>query len=173
MLWIPKLKLMGFFCSKCGSPTHFHSWKRRSAWSSDSEETTILQLQVICTNPDCKKTHVIIPDFLCPYKRYVSSEIEVAVAAQNSKEAVNPNTAAEESTIRRWRKQFAMRFKERLNVLERTLLKEYTQMVSLLDNSQGLGRIRNLLQFFPKRPASTLMGRANLELFRSSSGLYF
>jgi hypothetical protein len=95
------------------------------------------------------------------------------VAAQNSKKAVNTNTAAEESTIRRWRKQFAMRFKERLNVLERTLLKEYTQMVSLLDNSQGLGRIRNLLQIFPKRPASTLMGQANLELFRSSSGLYF
>jgi hypothetical protein len=173
MLWIPELKLMVFFCSQCGSRTHFHSWKRRSAWSSDSEGTTILQLQVICTNPDCKKTHVVIPDFLCPYKRYVGAEIEAAVAAQNSKEATNSNTAAEESTIRRWRKQFAMRLKERLNTLERTLLKEYTQMVSLLNNSQGIERVRKLMQLFPKRPAANLLGRANIELIWSGSGLYF
>jgi hypothetical protein len=97
----------------------------------------------------------------------------IAVAAQNSKEATNSNTAAEESTIRRWRKQFAMRLKERLNTLERTLLKEYTQMVSLLNNSQGLERVCKLIQLFPKRPATNLLGRANIELFWSGSGLYF
>jgi hypothetical protein len=164
---------MIFFCSKCGSLTHFHSWKRRSAWSSDSEITEIMQLQVICTNPDCKKTHVVIPDFLCPYKRYVGAEIEASVEARNNKAAVNTTTEAEESTIRRWRNQFASRLLERLNKLERVLVKEHTKMVSLIDNSQGLGRIRKLLQLLPKRPAATTLGWANIELFLSSSGLYF
>jgi hypothetical protein len=55
----------------------------------------------------------------------------------------------------------------------RTLLKEYAQMVSLLNNSQGIERVRKLVQLFPKRPAANLLGRANIELFWSGSGLYF
>ena len=170
---VAKLKLMNFFCCECGSLTHFHNWKQRSAWSSDSRITQIPQLQVICTNPNCRKTHVIIPDFLCPYKRYVGAEIEANVSEESGKEATNINTAAEESTIRRWKDQFAKRIPERLKELEKVLLKEYRQMISLLDNTRGIRRIRQLLRLFPRREAATILGRANLELFWSGSRLYF
>lgn len=170
---LPELKEKTLYCSKCGGLTHFHQWKERNAWSSDSAITKIPQLQVICTNAFCKATHVIIPDFLCPYKRYVGVEIEAAIEPASCKEVAANSTGAEESTIRRWKNQFAGRLSERLKVLARQLMNEYEKMISLLDNSQGLNRIRQLLQLFPERKAATTLGRANLELFWSSSGLYF
>jgi len=173
---LPKLKEKTLYCSTCGSVTHFHQWKKRNAWSCDSAITKIPQLQVICTNESCKATHVIIPDFLCPYKRYVGAEIEAAIEPGCGKEETI--TAAEESTIRRWKNQFAKRLEERLQVLTRVLMNEYEKMVSLLDNSraharQGLDRVRRLMQLFPGREAATTLGRANLELFWNGSGLYF
>lgn len=169
---LPELKEKALYCSICGSLTHFHQWKNRNAWSSDSAITKIPQLQVICTNTSCKATHVIIPDFLCPYKRYVGAEIEAAIEPGCGEEKTNV-TAAEESTIRRWKNQFARRLEERLQVLTRALMNEYEKMVSLLDNLQGLDRVRRLMQLFPGREAATTLGRANLELFWNSSGLYF
>jgi hypothetical protein len=160
---------MTFYCSTCGSLTHFHQWKSRSAWSSDITIREIPQLQVICTNDSCEATHVIIPDFLYPYKRYVGVEIEAAI---EQKAAANI-TRAEESTIRRWKEQFANRLPEILKVLMRKVMIEYENMLSLLDSSRGLKRVRKLLQLFPERKAATILGRANLELFWSSSGLYF
>lgn len=170
---LPGLKEKTLYCSKCGKLTHFHQWKKRNAWSSDSPITEIPQLQVICTNASCKATHVIIPDFLCPYKRYVGAEIEAAIESRCGEAKTANGTAAEESTIRRWRNQFARRLEERLQVLARVLMNEYEKMVSLLSNWQGLDRVRRLLQLFPKKEAATTLGRANLELFWNSSGLYF
>jgi hypothetical protein len=175
---IPELKEKTLYCSICGSLTHFHQWKKRNAWSSDSPITEIPLLQVICTNASCKATHVIIPDFLCPYKRYVGAEIEAAIEPKCGEVETANITAAEESTIRRWKNQFARRLEERLQVLVRVLMNEYEKMVSLLDNSraharQGLDRVRRLMQLFPGREAATTLGRANLELFWNSSGLYF
>jgi hypothetical protein len=167
------LKEKAFYCSKCGSLTHFHQWKGRSAWSSDSTITEVPQLQVICTNDSCEATHVIIPDFLCPHKRYVGAEIEAAIEQASCKEGTTNITGAEESTIRRWKKQFARRLPEILNMLVRWLMNEYEKMLSLLDSSQGLKRVRKMLQLFPKRKAATILGRANLELFWNKSGLYF
>jgi len=145
----------------------------RNAWSSGSTITKIPQLQVICTNAACKATHVVVPDFLCPYKRYISAEIEAAIGAASNEKVIANITEAEESTISRWKDQFARRLTERLQVLARLLMNEHKKMISLLDNSQGLNRVRRLLQLFPEKKAATTLGRANLELFWSSSGLYF
>jgi hypothetical protein len=173
ILLIPELKEKTLYCSTCGSVTHFHQWKKRNAWSSDSPITKIPQLQVICTNASCKATHVIIPDFLCPYKRYVGAEIEAAIEPKCGEEETAKITAAEESTIRRWKNQFARRLEERLQVLVRVLMNEYEKMLSLLDNWQEIDRLRRVMQLFPGREAATTLGRANLELFWNSSGLYF
>jgi hypothetical protein len=170
---LPELKEKTLHCSICGSLTHFHQWKMRNAWSSESAIKKIPLLQVICTNASCKATHVIIPDFLFPYKRYIGAEIEAAIEPASSKKVAANITGAEESTIRRWKNQFARRLSERLNILARLLMNEYEKMISLLDNSQGLNRVRRLLQLFPEKKAATTLGRANLELFWSSSGLYF
>jgi hypothetical protein len=132
----------------------------------------IPQLQVLCTNPDCKKTHVIIPDFLNPYKRYISAEIESAIEQRSFSDDIH-TTEAEESTVRRWIKQFADRLPEILNALSRLLIIEFENMLSLLDCSQGLTRIRHLLMRFPHQKASTTLGRTNMELFSGGFVLYF
>ena len=116
---------------------------------------------------------MIIPDFLYPYKRYIGAEIEAAIEPASNEKVIANITEAEESTIRRWKKQFAGRLAERLRVLERLLVNEYEKMISLLDNSQGLDRVRRLMQLFPEKEAAATLGRANLELFWCSSGLYF
>ena len=173
ILLVPELKEMVLYCSICGSLTHFHQWKMRNAWSSDSAITKIPQLQIICTNISCKATHVVGPDFLCPYKRYVGAEIETAIESTSCKGLAANITGAEESTIRRWKNQFANRLSDRLQVLARLLMNEYKKMISLLDYSQGLNRLRQLMQLFPDKKSATTLGRANIELFWSSSGLYF
>lgn len=161
-----------FYCPICCALTHFNQWKPRSSWSSDSLIPTIPQLQVLCTNPACKRTHVIIPDFLNPYKRYVGVEIEASIE-QPEKAETSTITEAEESTIRRWIRQFSERLPEILNVMVRLLMIEYENMLSLLDCSQGLARLRKLLELFRYRKSSTVLGIANLELFYGGSLLYF
>ncbi|MEL7564964.1 MAG: DUF6431 domain-containing protein [Dehalobacterium sp.] len=175
---LPELERTTFYCPVCGSLTHFHQWKTRSSWSSDSGIRQIEQLRVKCTNPTCEKTHVIIPDFLQPLKRYVSAEIEFCIASaekvETDPEADNLSiTAAEDSTIKRWIVQFAKRLPEILNTLIRLLMIEYEKMMSLLDCSQGYSRLGRLIKGFPSREAATTLGRANLELFLGGSGLYF
>jgi len=82
-------------------------------------------------------THVIIPDFLNPYKRYVGVEIEASIE-QPKKAETSTITEAEESTIRRWIRQFSERLPEILNVMVRLLMIEYENMLSLLDCSHEL-----------------------------------
>lgn len=171
---LPQIEATTFYCPVCGSLTHYHQWKSRSSWSSDSLIPKIPQLQVLCVNLACKKTHVIIPDFLNPFKRYVSAEIE-AVIEPNPEDAdqQSPPTQAEESTIRRWISQFGERLPEILRVLARLLMVEHENMLSLLDCSQGLERLRKILSLFPFQISSTSLGRANLQLFYQGLRLYF
>lgn len=173
MSQIGQMEMMVFYCSECGSATHFHQWKQRKAWSSEQPGGKIKQLQVKCTNEACKKTHVIIPDFLLPYKRYVGAEIEAVIEQKSRKDATPTDTKAEESTMRRWLNQFRQRLPKRMKELEKALINEYNKMVSLLDNTQGMGRLRKLLQLLPQKAAATTLGRANLALFWSGSKLYF
>lgn len=164
---LPTLLITTFYCPVCGALTHFNQWKLRSSWSSDDITRGVPQLQVLCTNTDCKKTHVIIPDFLSPYKRYVGTEIEAAI--EQVKSVV---TDAEESTVQRWKKQFTERLADILSALIRLLLIEYENMMSLLDCSQGLDRLRKILGLFHGRRASTTLGRTNIELFAGGSKLF-
>lgn len=172
ILKLPEMELMTFYCPVCGSLTHFNQWKNRSAWSSDSTISGVPQLQVLCTNVHCKRTHVIIPDFLNPYKRYVGAEIEAAIEKTSSGDDLHV-TGAEESTINRWISQFKERLPEILSILARLLIIEYENILSLLDCSQGLKRLRKVLMLFSCRKAATTLGRANRELFLGGSLKYF
>jgi hypothetical protein len=169
---LEKLLAKLFYCPDCGSITHFNQWKTRSAWSNEADNGEIRQLQVLCTNPECKKTHVIIPDFLNPHKRYVGAEIEAAIESEFTGSSPS-ETQAEDSTKRRWIKQFAERLPEILNALMRLLMIEYQNMMSLLKCCVDLRRLRELLMLFPEREQATTLGRANLELFWGSMPLYF
>lgn len=172
ILMLSEMEYMTFYCPVCGSLTHFNQWKNRSAWSSDSMISGVPQLQVLCTNADCKRTHVIIPDFLNPYKRYVGAEIEAAIEKASSGDDLYV-TEAEESTINRWIRQFKERLPEILSILARLLIIEYENILSLLDCSHGLKRLRKILMLFTYKKAATTLGRGNIELFSGGSLKYF
>mgnify|MGYP003564723522 CR=1 FL=1 len=163
---------MTFYCPVCGSLTHFNQWKDRSAWSSNSMIFGVPQLQVLCTNAGCKKTHVIIPDFLNPYKRYVGAEIEAAIDNGTLGDELYV-TEAEESTINRWIRQFKERLPQILSILARLLIIEYENILSLLECSHGLKRLRKMLMLFPYRKAATTFGSVNLELFTGGHLKFF
>lgn len=165
------MDMIKFYCPDCNSMTHHNQWLGRSAWSGDDKDAEIPQLQVLCKNKNCRKTHVVIPDFLNPYKRYVGAEIEECIAQETADSLVT--TEAEESTIRRWRRQFAKRLPHILTALIRLLMGEYENMVSLLRCSDGFNRLKELMGHFPARTASTVLGHANLELYAGASRQYF
>lgn len=51
---------------------------------------------------DCNKIHHELPDLLVPYRRHEAQSIETAVVDKSA-----PGVAADEGTLRRWRRWFA------------------------------------------------------------------
>lgn len=170
---IGKLEAMEFFCPKCGSKTHAHQWKERSAWSSDSLVPKITQLRVKCPNKACKRTHVILPDFLNPYKRYVGAEIEASIEhIQDKIDAPAPSTDADESTIYRWNAQFLKRFEKILQILLRILI-GIDIMPNLMEYGKGFQRLKKIINLFPQIAFTTHIGRSNMILYANGSLEYF
>lgn len=168
-----ELKSMKFFCPKCGSITHFHQWKERSAWSCDSLVPRINQLQVLCQNKECNRTHVVLPDFLNPYKRYVGAEIEAAVEQkQDDPSGIAPSTDADESTINRWNAQYLKRVDIIIQVLLRMLI-GMGIMENLVEQVEGYKRLKKILTLFPKREYATYMGYSNTKMYEHGSLEYF
>jgi hypothetical protein len=59
----------------------------------------------LCTG--CRKSFTRLPDFLIPYKHYVVREIEQFIRNMENGFSFNQTeTGAEESTLRRWQKEF-------------------------------------------------------------------
>jgi hypothetical protein len=114
---------------------------------------------------------------LNPFKRYVNGEIEASVTGDieksNSGAREITGTGAEESTIRRWVRQFNRRLPLILQVLEMILLKECSEMLSLLSQEMGWKRMLALLRLFPPLKASSLMGWCNQKLFLCDFGIFF
>ena len=170
---IGKLESMEFFCPKCASKTHAHQWKERSAWSSDSLVPKISQLRVLCQNKECGSTHVILPDFLNPYKRYVGVEIESSIEQKQEKsDALAPATDADESTICRWNAQFLKRFEKIVQILIRILI-GMEVMPNLMEQGKGFGRLKNILKLFPQMFCTTHIGHSNMLLYSNGSLEYF
>src|SRR5690554_4047966 len=65
-------------CPVCGSYCHFHGWYQRKVRDDDGAGH-ILVPRVKCVH--CKKTHIILPDFLAPHKQYIQHVREATVQA--------------------------------------------------------------------------------------------
>jgi Domain of unknown function (DUF6431) len=170
---IGKLMMMEFFCPKCGSKTHAHQWKERCAWSSDSLVPKIMQLRVLCQNKECRSTHVILPDFLNPYKRYVGLEIEASIEYRQEKsDEVAPATDADESTIYRWNAQFLKRFEKIIQILIRLLI-GMEIMPNLMQQEKGFERLKKILNRFPQIAFTTHLGQTNMLMYANGSLEYF
>lgn len=74
---------------------------RRRGYINELGDCKTLMIRRLRCSP-CKKIHHELPDLLVPYKRHESKSIETAVSGE-----ATLTVAADESTIRRWKKWFS------------------------------------------------------------------
>lgn len=74
--YLVNLESQEFFCPVCQGKTRRHEWKDRSVYEDGLKEVIKL-LRIKCKG--CGVTHVVLPDFLSPYRRYSMPTIEKAV----------------------------------------------------------------------------------------------
>lgn len=99
-------------CPICSSECGSHGWYSRKV-RLEEEATRIPVLRVRCRG--CKKTHVVLPDFLAPHKQYTQQIREAALQA-----CLEENVPVEQATqgsravvtTRRWLREFKARFNE-------------------------------------------------------------
>lgn len=83
-------------CPICGVGTHLYGRRRRIALLADGRKVFLLIRRLWC--PRCKRIHHELPDFLLPYKHFISACIEKVFRKQGG------TVCCENSTIYRWRR---------------------------------------------------------------------
>ena len=84
-------------CPTCGGTLRPRARTPRKVIDADGETSTYLLRRLRCR--DCDASHLALPDFIVPHKRYTRQAIEMAISD------VNSSCVAELSTILRWRKE--------------------------------------------------------------------
>lgn len=109
-----------------------------------------------CRCRRCKIYPSLIPAFLMPYKHYEGAVIETELARQEGgappkTDLLSVSCVADDSTIRRWRQQFAERGGRACGVMASLLLEYWNRTLSLvaMHGLTLLMRLKILLREFP------------------------
>ena len=102
-----------FQCGLCLCPMARHSSYTR--WIKETGEKIEITM-VWCRK--CKKYHSLQPDFLLPRKHYSGNEIESVIIDSATEPTKLIETAASESTVRRWVRQIGERIKQAVGILK-------------------------------------------------------
>ena len=112
---------------------------------------------------DCKKSCTSLLPFMLPHKHYNAFDIEGALVAFEKTIHINRvETGAEESTLRRWKRQFRTVIPvlcSKLEVLAKEFFKKETSLVSL--PSSPMRRLKLALDLLESPyPQWSILGRA-------------
>lgn len=88
-------------CPRCHGACRRHQTRTRAAWDDCEHAQRILVLRIRC--PACGTTQTVIPDFLTPYRRYLTPVREAVVTGAESAPPCDDRTA------RRWVAAFRAR----------------------------------------------------------------
>lgn len=162
-----------FPCPLCNSITHINQIKLRACWGNEIQQK-IFQIQVICTNSQCGKTHAVIPDFLCPYKRYINEVIENELNENSisKNKQIKYSSGAEESTVRRWLKWFKKKYAIIQPYLFKIIFERYRELLNILEFLSPYEQLKSLIRY-SKAKGSGILGKANIELFFSEVHQFF
>jgi len=119
-------------CIYCSGKVHGHGIRKRIAKTQGVEKWVhVRRFECIA----CGKTFTRLPSFLLPFKHYVAQEIEGVLRhwCDGGKVTQSPS-AAEESTLWRWRKEYSHKMQEWAGLLESKVFK-------LLGRAPGLTRL--------------------------------
>ena len=84
-------------CPHCQSVLDPYDRRDRKYRDINGDQKTLVIRRLRCRNPQCRRIHAELPDFLVPYKRYA---IDVITAVLTGSAVVAPT---EEATRQRWK----------------------------------------------------------------------
>lgn len=84
-------------CPRCGQILSGYDTRRRTVIGSDGKPTLFLLRRLKC--PSCHRLHLEIPDIIAPHKHYSAEVMRQALHDYCS------SCPADDSTIRRWKRQ--------------------------------------------------------------------
>ena len=100
-------------CELCLRPMAVHSsYERGIKETGERIEITM----VWCKK--CRNWHALLPDFLLPHKHYSGNEVEIVIIDGATMPVSEIDTAASESTVRRWLKQVGERIVQAVGKLK-------------------------------------------------------
>jgi len=107
-------------CPLCGGAVYHRDYKARDSKKLDGAVWHFMLRRLLCD--DCSKLHTEIPDIIQPHKQYATETIQRVIdGGEGARDCV-----ADDSTIRRWRADFA----EALPDIEQKLASVYVQETS-------------------------------------------
>jgi hypothetical protein len=106
-----------------------------------------------CTK--CRKTFTRLPWFLIPHKHYAVREIEGALQhSYDGHKLTKAPWSAEESTLRRWRKEYSGKIQHWAGLLESEIYGIFRQAQSIITLSRNpLKRLKKALDRLPSLPS--------------------
>jgi hypothetical protein len=122
-------------CTICGIPLKYRNSKLRKSIDLHGKLTKYELRRFYCSN--CKKLHTEIPDIIQPYKHYDSATIQSVL---DGDETAN-ECAADESTMSRWKADFAVEeadIAQRLNSVYSTETNEKAPIISTTANLDAI-----------------------------------
>lgn len=151
-----------FLCGVCMLPMAIHSHYVRTIKGTGE---TITITMVWCSV--CEEWHALLPDFLQPYKHYSGNEVEAVMIDSATETAIQIDTLASESTVRRWIKQIGERIKQAVGILK-LLFGRNGQAVSEIKIEPGsaYSELEQLLEMAPNeiKCSGNKLGMANIWL---------
>lgn len=139
-------------CPECGAKTHGHGTRRRVVRILGEKKWCKVR-RFLCTG--CKKSFTRLPDFLIPFKHYAVREIEQFLRSLAKGFSFNQTQAgAEESTLRRWHKEFQGKIQAWAGRLESLAYTYFGKCDHLLDIPlQPLPRLEQAVARLPELPS--------------------
>ena len=154
------LKTLRFYCPKHGLELTFHAKYDRHVKDSNA---VISIHRLGCPLDECHYTQAILPDFLQPYKQYSANEIEaVLIDAQTCVSALDINSEASISTVRRWISEYRPILDEKISQLKTAIFQIAKKVVNetVLETTRPMETIQRLLSLLPAIRRSNILGAA-------------
>lgn len=149
-------------CPYCYSAAGGNGWRKRHV-IQQGEQCWYWVRRGICRSKSCGKNFTVLLGCMLPNKHYAAQEIEESIAVMESGAAVDTiPCGAEESTLRRWRREYGAAIPKltgKLEALARCLLQKTLPLTT--DAARPLNRLRAALTLLELIPSNwTVLGRA-------------
>jgi len=150
--------------------------RRHSSYSRGIKETgQRIQITIVGCRA-CKNYHALLPDFLLPNKHYSGGEIEGVIIESEERPIDHIETAASESTVRRWIKQVGERIKQAVNILKYLFFMKAGQLMSeiRIDPGHCYSELEQVLERAPRavKYSGCKLGLANIWLGTNKTPAY-